>query len=108
MNPTSLSVLDRLKVARPDASDGNRLQGIYLPLIPPWLGRVPGLGDESADLAQEVLLVVFREVPRFGIPGTSYLIPAVWLGLSQATERDSVLAPPQSKSRILRLWMREK
>ena len=25
----------------------------------------PGLGDESADLAQEVLVVVFREVPRF-------------------------------------------
>ncbi len=65
MNPTSLSLLDRLKVARPDASDWNRLQGIYLPLIRRWLGRVPGLGDESADLGQEVLVVVFREVPRF-------------------------------------------
>ena len=65
MNPTSLSLLDRLKVARPEASDWNRLQGIYLPLIERWLGRVPGLGDESADLAQEVLVVVFREVPRF-------------------------------------------
>jgi RNA polymerase sigma-70 factor (ECF subfamily) len=65
MNPTSLSLLDRLKVARPDASDWNRLQGIYLPLIELWLGRVPGLGDESADLAQEVLIVVFRAVPRF-------------------------------------------
>ena len=65
MNPTSLSLLDRLKVARPEASDWNRLQGIYLPLIERWLSRVPGLGDESADLAQEVLVVVFREVPRF-------------------------------------------
>ena len=65
MNPTSVSLLDRLKVARPDASDWNRLHGIYLPLIRRWLGRVPGLGDESADLAQEVLVVVFREVPRF-------------------------------------------
>ena len=65
MNPTSLSLLDRLKVARPDASDWSRLQGIYLPLIQRWLGRVPGLGDESADLAQEVLIIVFREVPRF-------------------------------------------
>jgi RNA polymerase sigma-70 factor, ECF subfamily len=63
--PTSLSLLDRLKVARPDASDWNRLQGIYLPLIQLWLSRVPGLGDESADLGQEVLVVVFREVPRF-------------------------------------------
>jgi RNA polymerase sigma-70 factor (ECF subfamily) len=65
MNPTSLSLLDRLKVARPEASDWNQLQGIYLPLIQRWLGRVPGLGDESADLAQEVLIIVFREVPRF-------------------------------------------
>ncbi len=65
VNPTSLSLLDRLKAAQPDASDWNRLQGIYLPLIERWLGRVPGLGDESADLAQDVLVVVFREVPRF-------------------------------------------
>ena len=65
MNPTSLSLLDRLKVARPEASDWRHLQGIYLPMIQRWLGRVPGLGDESADLAQEVLIVVFREVPRF-------------------------------------------
>jgi RNA polymerase sigma-70 factor, ECF subfamily len=65
VNPTSLSLLDRLKVARPESSDWNRLQGVYLPLIQKWLARVPGLGDESADLAQEVLIVVFREVPRF-------------------------------------------
>ncbi len=65
MSVTSVSLLDRLKAARPDASDWNRLQGIYLPLIQRWLGRVPGLGDESADLAQEVLIIVFREVPRF-------------------------------------------
>jgi RNA polymerase sigma-70 factor, ECF subfamily len=65
VNPTSLSLLDRLKVAPPDASDWNRLQGIYLPLIRRWIARVPGLGDESADLAQEVLIVVFRQVPRF-------------------------------------------
>jgi RNA polymerase sigma-70 factor, ECF subfamily len=65
VNPTSLSLLDRLKMAGPDASDWNRLHGIYLPLIKHWLGRVPGLGDESADLAQEVLVVVFREIPRF-------------------------------------------
>jgi RNA polymerase sigma-70 factor (ECF subfamily) len=65
MNPTSLSLLDRLKAARPESSDWKRLQGVYLPLIQGWLGRVPGLGDESADLAQEVLVVVFREVPRF-------------------------------------------
>ena len=65
MTATSLSLLDRLKAARPDAADWNRLHGIYVPLIQRWLGRVPGLGDEVADLAQEVLLVVFREVPSF-------------------------------------------
>jgi len=65
MNPTSVSLLDRLKVARPDASDWNRLQGIYLPLISRWLARVPGVGEEAADLAQEVFVVVIREIPRF-------------------------------------------
>jgi RNA polymerase sigma-70 factor (ECF subfamily) len=65
VDATSLSLLDRLKVARPDASDWQRLQGIYLPMIQRWLRRVPGLGDESADLAQEVLIVVVREIPRF-------------------------------------------
>jgi RNA polymerase sigma-70 factor (ECF subfamily) len=58
-------LLDRLKVARPDASDWDRLQGIYLPLIRRWLTRVPGLGDEADDLAQDVFLVVVRELPRF-------------------------------------------
>jgi RNA polymerase sigma-70 factor, ECF subfamily len=65
MTPTSVSLLDRLKAAGPDASDWNRLQGIYLPLITRWLSRVPGLGDEADDLAQEVFVVVIREIPRF-------------------------------------------
>jgi len=65
MNVTSVSLLDRLKVARPDASDWNRLQGNYLPLISRWLGRVPGLGVEADDLAQEVFVVLIREIPRF-------------------------------------------
>ncbi len=65
MNPTSLSLLDRLKIARPDGSDWRRLQEVYLPLIQRWLARVPGLGDEASDLAQEVFLVVVRELPRF-------------------------------------------
>jgi RNA polymerase sigma-70 factor (ECF subfamily) len=65
MNVTSVSLLDRLKVARPDASDWNRLQGIYLPLISRWLDRVPGLGVEADDLAQEVFVVLIREIPRF-------------------------------------------
>jgi RNA polymerase sigma-70 factor, ECF subfamily len=65
MTGTSVSLLDRLKLAGPDASDWNRLQGIYLPLISRWLARVPGLGVEADDLAQEVFVVVTRELPRF-------------------------------------------
>jgi RNA polymerase sigma-70 factor (ECF subfamily) len=68
MTQTSVSLLDRLKAAGPDASDWNRLQGIYLPLISRWLGRVPGLGVEADDLAQEVFVVVIPEIPRFQRP----------------------------------------
>ncbi len=65
MNLTSLSLLDRLRNAGPDAPDWRRLQEIYLPLIRYWLRRLPGLGDEADDLAQEVLLVLSRELPSF-------------------------------------------
>jgi RNA polymerase sigma-70 factor, ECF subfamily len=65
MKTTSISLLERLRTASPDKSDWVRLQEIYLPLIGRWLGRVPGLGDEAADLAQEILVVVVREIPRF-------------------------------------------
>jgi len=62
---TSVSLLDRLKGAPPDASDWGRLHDIYLPLITQWLQRIPGFGDESDDLAQEVFVVMVRELPRF-------------------------------------------
>jgi RNA polymerase sigma-70 factor (ECF subfamily) len=62
---TSLSLIDRLKVARPEDHDWERLQDIYLPLIRRWLGRVPGLAAEADDLAQEVFVVVIREFARF-------------------------------------------
>ena len=65
VDPTSVSLIDRLKGAGPDAPDWERLQAMYLPLIRRWLARVPGLGDEADDLAQEVFLVVVRELPRF-------------------------------------------
>jgi RNA polymerase sigma-70 factor, ECF subfamily len=65
MKTTSVSLLERLRTASPDKSDWQHLQEIYLPLIQRWLGRVPGLGDEAADLAQEILVVVVREIPRF-------------------------------------------
>jgi RNA polymerase sigma-70 factor (ECF subfamily) len=65
MSTTSLGLLDRLKRARPGSAEWHRLQDIYLPLIRSWLSRVPGLGYEADDLSQEVLLVLFRELPTF-------------------------------------------
>jgi RNA polymerase sigma-70 factor (ECF subfamily) len=62
---TSVSLLDRLKVAPPQASDWGRLQEIYLPLITLWLRRIPGMNAEIDDLAQEVFVVMTREIPRF-------------------------------------------
>ena len=65
MNTTSLSLLDRLKHAGADSAEWHRVQDIYLPLIRRWLSRVAGLHDEAEDLSQEVLVVLFRELPAF-------------------------------------------
>jgi RNA polymerase sigma-70 factor (ECF subfamily) len=65
VDPTSLSLLDRLKTARPDDVDWKRLQDIYVPLIRRWLIRVPGLGDEVEDLTQEVFVIIVREIHGF-------------------------------------------
>jgi RNA polymerase sigma factor (sigma-70 family) len=72
VHPTSFSLLDRLKTAQPEASDWNRLQDVYLPLIRRWLARVPGLGVEADDLAQEVFIIVVRQLPHFerGLEGS--------------------------------------
>jgi len=63
--PTSLSLLERLKAADPEPTDWRRLQEIYLPLITGWLRRIPGLEPDAEDLAQEVMLVLVREISRF-------------------------------------------
>ncbi len=65
MTPTSVSLLDRLKVARPNDPDWNRFEALYRPLIRRWIGRIPGLGNDVDDLSQEVLLVLIREIPQF-------------------------------------------
>jgi RNA polymerase sigma-70 factor (ECF subfamily) len=58
-------LLERLRGAPPDAPDWARLDDLYRPLIRSWLLRVPGLGDEADDLAQEVLAAVVRDLPAF-------------------------------------------
>ncbi len=65
MTPTSVSLLDCLKVARSDASEWKQFELMYLPLIRRWVSRIPGLGSEVDDVTQEVLLVLVREIPRF-------------------------------------------
>ena len=65
MNTTSVGLLDRLKHAKPDASEWRRLRDIYSPMIRSWLSRFPNLNHEVDDLTQQVLLVLFRELPSF-------------------------------------------
>jgi RNA polymerase sigma-70 factor, ECF subfamily len=65
MNTTSLGLLERLKHATPDASEWRRLRDIYSPMIRHWLLRLPNLHHEVDDLTQEVLVVLFRELPSF-------------------------------------------
>ena len=65
MGSTSVSFLDRLRDATPSSKEWSRLQEIYLPLIRYWLMRVPEVGDEANDLAQDVMVVLFRELRSF-------------------------------------------
>lgn len=66
LSSTPVSLLERLKTAAPDSEDWRRLNDIYLPMIRKWLARVPGMQpDDVSDLAQEVLVVVFKELPKF-------------------------------------------
>ncbi len=65
MNTTSVGLLERLKYAKSDNPEWGRLQGIYQPLIRSWLVSIPGVGDEIQDLTQEVMLVLYRELPGF-------------------------------------------
>jgi RNA polymerase sigma-70 factor (ECF subfamily) len=65
MNTTSLSLLDRLKRAGPDAAEWHRLKDVYLPLIRSWLSGVPGLREEAEDLAQDIFVVLLRGLPSF-------------------------------------------
>src|SRR5437868_1770376 len=65
MNTTSLGLLERLKHAKPEAPEWRRLRDIYAPMIRHWLSRLPNLHDEADDLTQEVLVVLFRELPSF-------------------------------------------
>ena len=60
---TSLSLLDRLKVARADASDWNQFEAIYRPLIRRWIGQIPGLGPRSTTWSRRSCWSWFARFP---------------------------------------------
>lgn len=62
---TVVSLLERLRGAPPNSTDWGRFHAIYLPLIRSWIGRIPALGDDPDDVAQEVFAIVARELPGF-------------------------------------------
>lgn len=62
---TPVSLFDRLKVAKPDAAEWQKLYDLYTPLVRSWLSTIPSLAGDIDDLAQEVLIVVVRALPQF-------------------------------------------
>jgi RNA polymerase sigma-70 factor, ECF subfamily len=64
VDTTSASLLERLRTAGPGAADWRRLHDLYLPLVRAWIAQA-GLAAEADDLAQEVLVVLVREMPGF-------------------------------------------
>src|SRR5262245_60317412 len=64
MPDTPVSLLERLRLC-PDEASWQRLVQLYTPWIQSWL-RSQGLaGGDVDDLAQEVMLVLVRELPHF-------------------------------------------
>src|SRR4051794_34354672 len=64
-NETSLSLLERLQAHAPDKSDWEQLVAAYLPLLRSWMARYQVQPADAEDLAQDVLMVVLRELPSF-------------------------------------------
>ncbi len=64
MVETSVSLLDRLRL-QADAEAWKRLVELYEPLLNSWLRRYAVPPADAADLVQEVLTVLVRELPEF-------------------------------------------
>jgi hypothetical protein len=72
---TSVSLLERLAGA-PTDDDWRRLLDLYQPLLHAWMARAGVPPADVDDLAQDVLLVVFREVGGFERRGMRF--PRAW------------------------------
>ncbi len=64
MSETSVTLLERLRLD-PDEASWRRLVDLYTPLIRDWLRRNGLQPADADDLAQEVLVVLVRELPHF-------------------------------------------
>jgi RNA polymerase sigma-70 factor (ECF subfamily) len=64
MSDTPVSLLERLR-RRPDEASWQRLVALYTPLLRGWLRRHALHAQDAADLTQDVLVVVVRELPHF-------------------------------------------
>ncbi len=62
---TSVSLLGRLKTAKPDDPEWRRLHDVYEPWLLHWLTRFPELRSDVPDIVQEVLLALVKELPAF-------------------------------------------
>jgi RNA polymerase sigma-70 factor (ECF subfamily) len=64
MLETPVSLLERLRL-RPDEASWQRLVQLYTPWIEDWLKRQGLAAADVEDLAQEVMVVLVRELPHF-------------------------------------------
>ncbi|TWT29547.1 RNA polymerase sigma factor RpoE [Thalassoglobus neptunius] len=64
MTETSLSFLARIRQGT-DSDSWNKLVELYVPLMQKWLRSYEVTGADADDLVQEVLAVVFQELPKF-------------------------------------------
>lgn len=64
MEPTSLSLLDRLQTA-PQPEDWSRLVALYQPFIARYFRFDPLLAQDADDTCQEVMLKLVEHLPRF-------------------------------------------
>ena len=64
MLDTSVSLLERI-ASRNQEEDWNRLLSIYRPFLDQQVRRYPQLLDQADDIAQEIAMLLLRELPDF-------------------------------------------
>jgi RNA polymerase sigma-70 factor (ECF subfamily) len=70
VDSTSISLLGRAR-NRDDASAWQQLNEVYTPLLKAWLSRYSLQDSDAADVVQETLLAVSKELPAFDHTGNA-------------------------------------